>query len=746
MNRTLLATAILTSIALVGCGGGSSSSKVTPESQSKVSGVVNKGLVRDGLVKVCVASAANVTEQQCPNDDVLGSTKTDERGQYTFSGLPQNRALLFVLTSHDDPDIITQMKCDYQACLDEGKTLGEWMDVDNDFKLISILASDADSITAHMTSITDAIAKHTIRASRGSEEVNLDVINSSRSVMAQLFGLDAQKVMSLGAVDLTDAAAIQAAADAGDVESLKVAALSAAFADTKPNLDNLFTLADNLISSVDGEETNTWEEERKALLTGASSVINTVVTELSKDENVDLKLEDVVQKIDDAKGSPPKITPPTATDEITTAKALVKQVRTVYDATQEEGALREGFIRLGDSLDPIPDLLQDDVTATFETLTSALMSIAHKIDDQLVEEAGDWQVTQQGDTYTINTETVKLVVSGSASLVLDEQETEQGGSINDSAAINLTISELWIKQGSVELEAASGKAEVVSFVSQESWEHEASEGDHDFSETWMLKAEKLHFALNEISLKAKDKEENPLLLTGRIAFTANQPEIKGKHSSSHTSTEQQGQSENFDEETFSARSLDFNLGVRLDYQDQTLDTSLSIALDNPNGVVYFTSMREAWQWGEGYNYEVSKGSDLALPGSSLDDIKSETATQFLRGSLLVSLESKVNPDNPQLAKVSLQASRPAFDLLNLNGTIVYNQQSLTLKTQINTEKDEPLNVELSNGQAIAHLREDDKGQVVGTIKVGNKQVASIDAPRNSVSVVRYINGQFESLF
>ncbi|XAG07664.1 hypothetical protein NM432_12110 [Vibrio metschnikovii] len=45
MNRTLLATAILTSIALVGCGGGSSSSKVTPESQSKVSGVVNKGLV-----------------------------------------------------------------------------------------------------------------------------------------------------------------------------------------------------------------------------------------------------------------------------------------------------------------------------------------------------------------------------------------------------------------------------------------------------------------------------------------------------------------------------------------------------------------------------------------------------------------------------------------------------------------------------------------------------------------------------
>lgn len=103
--------------------------------------------------------------------------------------------------------------------------------------------------------------------------------------------------MSLGAVDLTDAAAIQAAADAGDVESLKVAALSAAFADTKPNLDNLFTPADNLINSVDDDETNTWEDERKALLNGASSVINTVVNELSKDESVDLKLDDVVQKL-----------------------------------------------------------------------------------------------------------------------------------------------------------------------------------------------------------------------------------------------------------------------------------------------------------------------------------------------------------------------------------------------------------------------------------------------------------------
>ncbi|MGY5744556.1 hypothetical protein [Vibrio cincinnatiensis] len=194
MNKSLLATAILTSIALSGCGGGSSGSSSTPESQSDVSGVVNKGLVRGGLVNVCLATGANINDESCPEDEILASTVTDESGQYSLSGLPQNRALLFVLTSNDDPDITTQMKCDFKACLDDGKALGEWIDVAADFKLISILSADTSSITAHMTSITDAIAKHTIRASRGSDEVDIDVINNSRSMIAQLFGVEAQKI------------------------------------------------------------------------------------------------------------------------------------------------------------------------------------------------------------------------------------------------------------------------------------------------------------------------------------------------------------------------------------------------------------------------------------------------------------------------------------------------------------------------------------------------------------------------
>ncbi|WP_243032963.1 hypothetical protein [Vibrio cincinnatiensis] len=739
MNKSLLATAILTSIALSGCGGGSSGSSSTPESQSDVSGVVNKGLVRGGLVNVCLATGANINDESCPEDEILASTVTDESGQYSLSGLPQNRALLFVLTSNDDPDITTQMKCDFKACLDDGKALGEWIDVAADFKLISILSADTSSITAHMTSITDAIAKHTIRASRGSDEVDIDVINNSRSMIAQLFGVEAQKIMALGAVDLTDAEAIKTALDNNDLESVKMAALSAAFSDISPNLEEMFTQVDGLISG----ETEGAESVRRALLGGSSDLLSAVKTQLD-DESVEFT--SVTQRIDEVKEEDATVTVAEATSDIQAAKDLVTQVRTVYDATQEEGNLRQGFIQLGNSLEPLPDLLQEEVSQAFETLTSALMSIAHLIDDELFEEEGEWEVVKEGNTYTIDTDTVKLTVLGSSDVVFDEQGTEESGSINDTAEIDLTITELWVKEGSVELSATEGQAQVLTFVGTESWENPPVDNGHDYSEEWHLAAEKLHFSLTDLTIEANDSHDTPFTLQGSVSFTANKPIIQGKHTSSSQHSEQQNQSEDFDEETFSARDLSFSINANLEYQEQKAGISLRVDIDNPNGLVYFRSMRQAWQWGDSFNYEYQQEEDIAQPGSSLDEVKPETADTFLRGSVLVTLDTEVNPENPQVAKVSLQASRPAYDLVNLNGSITYNGKELTLKTQVNTEQDKPLAVELSNGATIAFLREGTNGQVVGNIKVGNKQVASIDEPRNGVVVVRYTNGEFESLF
>ncbi|MCG3740883.1 hypothetical protein [Vibrio cincinnatiensis] len=622
---------------------------------------------------------------------------------------------------------------------DDGKALGEWIDVAADFKLISILSADTSSITAHMTSITDAIAKHTIRASRGSDEVDIDVINNSRSMIAQLFGVEAQKIMALGAVDLTDAEAIKTALDNNDLESVKMAALSAAFSDISSNLEEMFTQVDGLISG----ETEGAESVRRALLGGSSDLLSAVKTQLD-DESVEFT--SVTQRIDEVKEEDATVTVAEVTSDIQAAKDLVTQVRTVYDATQEEGNLRQGFIQLGNSLEPLPDLLQEEVSQAFETLTSALMSIAHLIDDELFEEEGEWEVVKEGNTYTIDTDTVKLTVLGSSDVVFDEQGTEESGSINDTAEIDLTITELWVKEGSVELSATEGQAQVLTFVGTESWENPPVDNGHDYSEEWHLAAEKLHFALTDLTIEANDSHDTPFTLQGSVSFTANKPIIQGKHTSSSQHSEQQNQSEDFDEETFSARDLSFNINANLEYQEQKAGISLRVTIDNPNGLVYFRSMRQAWQWGDSFNYEYQQEEDIAQPGSSLDEVKPETADTFLRGSVLVTLDTEVNPENPQVAKVSLQASRPAYDLVNLNGSITYNGKELTLKTQVNTEQDKPLAVELLNGAAIAFLREGTNGQVVGNIKVGNKQVASIDEPRNGVVVVRYTNGEFESLF
>ncbi|MCG3730775.1 hypothetical protein [Vibrio cincinnatiensis] len=755
MKKSLLATAVLASIALAGCGGGSSSSETTPESQSDVSGVGNKGLIRNALVNVCIATGANINEETCPEEDILASTVTDDSGQYSLSGLPQNRALLFVLTSHPDDAIETEMKCDFQACLDDNHSLGDWISVDSypntesGFKLISILAPDADTITSHITSVTDTIAKHTIRASRGSDEVDTDVIKNSRSMVAKLFGIDGQKVMSLGALDLTDATAIKAAVEGGDVHSVQVAALSAAFADQKPNLEALFTQIDDLVSA--GENpVEAQNSVRRNLLGGSSELLAVVKTKLEeKDESLELDFSAVDQNIEEAKTDTPDIDPEPPTTEVQAAKELVTQVRTIYDATQEQGALRQGFVQLGESLEPIPDLLQDDVNIAFEMLSSALMSIAHHVNEEMVEEAGEWEVVKTGNTYTINTDTVKLTVVGSATIQAVEEETENSWSLDEQAEIDLTISQLWVKQGAVELSAESGQAQVLTFVADENWQSSSLEGEnsgYEESEEWHLKADKLHFSLTDLTIDANDSSDEPFMLQGSVALTVNHPVIQGTYTSSSQYTEQQNQSEEFEEETFSARDLSFNINANLEYQDQKAGVSFRVTLDNPNGLVYFSSMRQAWQWGESFNYEFTQEDDIAQPGSSLDDIKPETADKFLRGSVLVSLETEVNPDNPQIAKVSLQAARPAFDTVNLNGLITYNGKDLTLKTEVNTEQDNPLAVELSNGSAIAILRESEQGEVSGHIKVGNKQVASIDEPRKGVVVVRYTNGEFESLF
>ncbi|XAG61090.1 hypothetical protein MRL64_12610 [bacterium 19MO02SH05] len=776
MKKTLVATAILSSLALAGCGGGSSSSdKVTPEAKASVTGVVNKGLVKNGLVEVCPATAANIKDEKCVENVLARTTTGEEDGRYSLADLPQNQALLFVLRPKEDESgkIITEMKCDYQACIKDGTKFGESFPVDENFKLISILAPDAENITAHMTSITDTIARHTIHASRGATEINPDVINSSRQVVAELFNIDPQRVMALGGVDLTNSDEIEKAQLDGGNDSLKVAALSAAFADTDLDLDSLFKLADALITdSITGNTTVTDSDdaERQKLLAGAGKVIQAV-----SEQNASLNLSDVTESINQAKDEIPTVTPPKKTDDITKAQDLVKQVRTVYDAGKK-GDLRSGLTDWRNSLQAIPsELFEDDMAQAFEALQSGLMSIAHQVDDRLKGEAGEYDedIHLANDVYSLNIKDdesgIKLDLAVVASVNWPEggEPTvgEDGWQREQDHApkIELTITRLSVTSGEVTLTAQSGLAQVIEFKSQEDrfeerkeWDNETLEASHHYEEKYALTADKLALKLEGIKLTAKDDEKNTIELSGTITFSADKAIIKGNTlNKGKNGINYSWSNDSFNTKTIAAEKLNLTFNTELNYLEQFAKLNLAINLDNPaNKVVYLSCMRNTASWIDD-NYKSSNQNQAGLYlGSSKCSkdgenwsLVEETATDFLRGSVTASLETKVNPENPQLAKVSLQAARPAFDLLNVNGAVVYNNQTLNLKTQINTlAEDQKLTVELANTQATAELREGDKkGEILGDIKVGNKTVATIEYVKNT-SIVRYSNGEFESLF
>lgn len=774
MKKTLLASAILSAFALAGCGGGKSSNSsdgsatgtpppvppVPPVSVTSVAGVVNKGIVKNAVIEVCVVNQSNANDKSC-GDQVLATEKTDSNGKYSIAtaNLPKDQPLLFVLKPQKDAQgkIITQMKCDYKACITEQTKFGDDFVVAEDFKLISILAVGQESLTANMTSLTDAVAEHAIRASRGS--IDNDLLNISRSVIAQLFGIEPQKLLTLGAIDLTDAKAVEAAQKNGDTDSIIVAALSAAFADTKPDLETLFDLADKLINSQNDAKTAELELQRKALLSSASNIIETVVAENAKTQNVNVNLTAITDKIKEIEKELPKIELPEATGDIAKAQELIKQIRTVYSAASKDGALITGLQNWGDALQAIPtELFEEDFTQALEMLQAGLLSIAHRVDERLKDYPGDFDadITAEGKVFTLIIEgdttkpSLHLVVEANIDWN-DSFNDADNTEVVDAPIIELKIKTLIAKSGKVILDAESGLAQIIGLKGDRerngNWSSENEE-------TYSLLADKLTLEFKQLKITAEDETKQPVSFVSDFAFNIEKAKISGFEYSQSVWEDNNTTYNDFETQTISAAKVHLSVSGQLNYQEQSSKLGFAINLDNPDSsLVYLSCMRYAWSWVDGvykWDNEDSRGLYLASSSCNKTDewtLIEETADNFLRGSVTLSLETKINQQNPQVAAVSIQAARSALDALHLSADVRYNEQRLGLKTQLKTETDkQPVTVELANNDAIAVLKEGSKqGEITGHIKVNNKIVANIEFA-NGVAVVRYINGKFETLF
>ncbi|CAE6944612.1 hypothetical protein ACOMICROBIO_FLGHMIGD_04265 [Vibrio sp. B1FLJ16] len=737
MKKSLLVVAMTATGLLAGCGGGSDSSTPESVSQSSVAGVANKGIVDQGLITVCNATAANVADKACPEDEVIANAVTDETGAYSVSGLPQNKALLFVL--QNNPDAQTRMKCDYAACAVDGVEFGDWFNVAEDFKLISLVVPESNSLTSHMTNLTDAAAKRAIEIGAGSE-ISIESVNAGKKYVAEVLGVDAQKLSEIGAVDLTDAEQVKAAVESGDLASIKAATLSAAIADAGQPVEDLWA---NQTSAVDYSETL-----RTAILAAATNVIGSV-SEKAEDSEL---LASVEQEIDSDKETKPTISEPEVTDEITAGKNLVKQVRTVYDSVAtEDGALRVGFASMEDSLEPIPALLEDDVNGAFDMLASAFSSIAYHINSDLFDEQGEYDVTANGETktYVIDTDNLKLTVVGSIAIEENESgscnelanSTECQDGFDSQANIDLKITQLMAKNGAATISAESGEVVIANF--SESSEYTGSYEGYNYAESdeSSSSADQLSFVLQDLTIAGQDAESTPVTLTGSITATLNDfnyasAELEQFVETIESNVYENTYTYNFDESaTFS--SLVFTLSGEIAYDQQSMGALIDIRIDNPDGFVAFNDVDEMWSYKDG----VSDSSVSEEEGLTQE----ETETKFIRGSVLAKVNAELNPENPQQGEVSLQVSRTALNTVVVDGHVIYNEEQLNIDSIIDTESDQAPVITISNNNATAELTEDEQGELSGQIKVNGNVVASIDDTDTAV-VVRYTNGDFETLF
>ena len=209
------------SAGLTACGGGGSSSTnvsapTSPASQiTTLNGMVNKGVVRNGLVSVYSLKDGAV-------DTLLGTTYTDQSGHYSLN-----------ITNYDGPVYIqvspstngkpTLMVCDaaagcgtyssassYDTNNNGTIDFGETFEVPANFELTSALPSASLSSSATISTLTHLATQLAAQYPQGLNDISIAV---AMSQVQNLFGLDSSPA-TLKTVDLTNTTAVSGATDA----------------------------------------------------------------------------------------------------------------------------------------------------------------------------------------------------------------------------------------------------------------------------------------------------------------------------------------------------------------------------------------------------------------------------------------------------------------------------------------------------------------------------------------------------
>lgn len=771
MKKSVLATLIISSLGLTACGGGSGSNNDSTDSNTSptevtTAGVVNKGIVKSGLVAVCEATVANTSQERCVSP--LLTTTTNEKGQFSLTGLPANKALLVVVTKGNG----TQMKCDYVGCQDANGNpieFGEWMTVPNDFKLLAVIASSGEIKTANVNSLTNLAAKKAIELT-GSLDLTTDIVNNSNAIIGKALGLT-KPITEMGSVDITDANAIAGS----DNEDLRAAILSASIEQSRKsgsvNIDDLIDYDANGKLAVNKNVVSQIQADTTQVVSQAKAHSKNQGNAGSKLDNAD---QDVSAIDPDNIEIGIDIDKPVA-NAVVQAKDFIKQIRTVYTAASDGGDLNTGLTNFADELSDISSIAQEDTEMLLENVNGAIIAISEAMkpdanfEGNMLLTNNNYYVYKDGDQYTVQQNGVSLVATGSYDhSTKTVTETDQNCSYSDYCTktsteevhTNITLNELAAYYNDALLHASESHVVLSAKITKEEKRNysnpstEIHESEWSTSKTSQVNTLKLQ--LSEATLAYFSYQENTPFqntFTGNIILIADglsSADFNGyEYSGYWDGTGTDWSNENKDSSIIEAKSLTFKIDGVIASDDQAVSALMDIRLNNIGGYVHLKDITHIasgryCDWWSDWDSSCNTVSEEAITEESV-----ETKDSFIRANVKMALGANIlNANNTPVATgLSLDISRNDYNLIEVDAGVTYNGKDTYLSTSYKPYSDTNTPyVSLRDGKGlVATLTEKGEDDIGGTIYVNGKPTGTIGTTNNNLLLIRYTDGSFESM-
>src|SRR5690606_18617864 len=205
----LIVIPVISALAACGGGGGSSSSESSSQSPSQpsaiqLSGTVNKGIVRNGLVSVYSIEAGQT-------GSLLATTSTNSNGQFQVRVTGYEGPVYIEVTAATSGTPSTMVfdvaagcgtfaaGSNYDSNNNQVIDFGESFELASDFSLTAALPSSALGSQVAVTTLTHLATQFATQFPQGINDISISV---ALSKVQNLFGIDAN-LLNLNAVDIT---------------------------------------------------------------------------------------------------------------------------------------------------------------------------------------------------------------------------------------------------------------------------------------------------------------------------------------------------------------------------------------------------------------------------------------------------------------------------------------------------------------------------------------------------------------